>query len=365
MQTHREDFIFTNGLFVHSHKPGFRTVGKDIIDSVGRVFIPRGVNVGGTLANNGNGWPDWTYVKAYVDGMVAMGCNTVRLVTYVTDRNSWAVRAKALAGGKTPVQADAEVDALADQLTRYYLKNGMVVIMEAHDLTSPGFSGGVVDQVVAFWRRYAERWQHDTRVWFNIANEPNMPTAAWKAFHERACQTVRATGARNIIVVDLLNYAADVGRDYAGASQPYGYHPDMVPALIARHGNIIMSQHNYGTYGKYDTEAKIRVYIARVQQESIPLIYGEVGYPIASQSAYANSGSYAQERGGALNTFKAAPDYGVGVLWWASNFNDNYKLVDVVQGQPLTNEFAPGATLNEAGLAFKQYVQDCNALNQS
>lgn len=43
------------------------------------------------------------------------------------------------------------------------------------------------------------------------------------------------------------------------------------------------------------------------------------------------------------------------MLWWASNFNDNYKLVDVVQGQPLTNEFAPGATLNEAGLAFKQY----------
>ena len=66
-----------------------------------------------------------------------------------------------------------------------------------------------------------------------------------------------------------------------------------------------------------------------------------------------------------MNTFTAAPDYGVGVLWWASNFNDNYKLVDVVQGQPLTNEFAPGVTLNEAGLAFKQYVQACNALNQS
>ena len=100
---------------------------------------------------------------------------------------------------------------------------------------------------------------------------------------------------------------------------------------------------------------------------SIPRVLGcgEVGYPIASQSAYANSGSYERERGGALDTFKAAPDYGVGVLWWASNFNDNYKLVDVVQGQPLTNEFAPGATLNEAGLAFKQYVQACNALNQS
>ena len=362
MHGDRLDHIY-RGSFKPSRKVGYRIVGREIRDSAGKVFIPRGVNVGGTTDANNGGWPDLTFDKAYGNGMVQWGCNTVRIVSYVSDRYSWSVRGRAVSGGGSVEQADKAVDDHTDRMTRHYLDMGMVVITEAHDLTSPNFNSDNVDSVIRFWRRYAERWKHDSRVWFNIANEPNMGTDAWLAFHHRACATVRATGASNIIVLDALNYAGDIGKAWDGAAQPYLYDPVIGLTFTMDYGNVLFSQHNYGGYAKYHTEPRVRAYIERMQSSNLPLIYGEVGYPTVP--AHANTGSFDQERGAALSTYTAALDYGVGVLWWASNFNDSYKLVDRQQGMSAVNEFAEGVVLSEAGIAVKQYVQACNALNQS
>ena len=338
----------------------FRTSGKDILDPKGNVFIPRGVNAA-TLANNGGGTPDRLLTREYADGMLAFGLNAIRLDNYVTDRHSWTAKAKALAAGKTEAQANAAVDAMVDEQVAFYLDMGFVVIMEAHDITKPGNLTDLMNQIVSFWERFARRWKHDSRVWFNTANEPNLEIALWKHFQWRCCEAIRTRAeAQNIIIIDTLDYASDVGRNYVNNPRPFGYEPEMVPWFKANYGNVVLSTHNYGTAGVYVTQQKVSDYMAAVAAENLPLIYGEVGYPVVGPS---NSGSLANERNAALSVMLEAPAKKVGVFWWASNFNDNYRLVSGQQGDPLVNEFLPDANLNEAGLAFKAYVDAVKAFD--
>ena len=50
----------------------------------------------------------------------------------------------------------------------------------------------------------------------------------------------------------------------------------------------------------------------------------------------------------------------VGVFWWATAFNDAYRLEGTAGNYQaaVTNPFRPDATLNAAGVMFKQYLND-------
>lgn len=333
----------------------FYTVGHRIYDPAGNEFVPRGVNVGGTIANNGNGWPDFTFNDAFVQGMKSWNCNTARIVIYVTDKSGWSTKSNALKAGKSEAEANAEVDALADRMTEFYLDRGMVVMMECHDMTQSS-AGTILVQVEQFWARYAARWKHEPRVWFNIANEPNLGTDTWLRFTDRVCGVIRNAGAGNIIVCDLMYYASDVSKNFQGATIPRGWEPGRMDYLIERWGNLVASSHNYGTNGTYTSQANIRGQITYYKQAGIPLLYGEVGYPI--EGVPANSYSWIWERDAAHNTCAVAAQEGIGVFWWATSFNDAYRLegTDTNYKAGLTNVFREGAILNPAGVMFKEYL---------
>lgn len=340
--------------------PGnFYTVGDRIFDQEGVRFVPRGVNVGGTVANNGGGWPDHTLSNSFVQGMKQWHCNTARIAQYVSSKHSWSLRAKALAAGKTEAQADAEVDALADEMVQFYVDRGLVVILECHDMTQSSGSD-VLLQVERFWERFAPRWTHEPRVWINIANEPNIGADTWLRFHDRICGVVRNAGAENMIVVDMLYYASDQTRNTNGDIIPQGWEPGRTDYLIGRWGNVIASIHNYGSYGTFVTEANIAAHIAKYKTRNIPLIYGEVGYPIQGAVSVLN---WQWERDAAHSTCAVAAREDIGVFWWATAFNDAYRLEGTSSNwlSGLTNPFRPDAVLNEAGLMFKHYLEESHA----
>lgn len=335
----------------------FHTAGHKIYDPAGSEFIPRGVNVGGTIANNGNGWPDFTLDDSFAQGMKAWHCNTARIINYVTDKDGWSVKSNALNAGKTEAEANAEVDALADRMTRFYLERGMVVMIECHDMTQAS-ANSILVQVEQFWSRFAARWKHEPRVWFNIANEPNLGTDTWLRFTDRVCGVIRNSGARNIIVCDLMYFASDVSENFWGATIPRGWEPGRMDYLIGRWGNLVASSHNYGTGGTYVSQANILDQVNHYKQAGIPLLYGEVGYPV--EGVAANSGDWQRERDAAHNTCTVAAQEGIGVFWWSTAFNDAYRLEGTAGNYQtaITNPFRPGATLNDAGVMFKQYLND-------
>ena len=355
-------FIWRDG-GKHPSTPGsglFTTDGARILDPYGLEFVPRGVNVGGTVTNNGGGWPDFTLNNAFVQGMKSWHCNTARIMNYVTSKEAWSLKATALAAGKTEAEANADVDALADQMTQYYLDRGLVVMVECHDMTQSSASSVLV-QIEQFWARFADRWKNEPYVWFNIANEPNLGKDTWLKFTDRVCGIIRNTGAKNIIVCDLMYFASDTTKDFWNTTIPRGWEPGRMDYLIARWGNLVASSHNYGSSAVYITEANVRAQITAYKNADIPFIYGEVGYPVAGVGA--NSGSWVNERDAAHNTMTVAAQEDIGVFWWATAFNDAYRLEGTSSNYTsgITNVFRDGAVLNPAGVAFKAYLAASHA----
>lgn len=96
---------------------------------------------------------------------------------------------------------------------------GMVAILDPHD-----YGGRNVDGVPAkvgstalptaaladLWVRLANVFKGDARVWFGLMNEPEgISAAAWKDIAQTVTDAIRATGARNRLLVP--------GTDYSGA----------------------------------------------------------------------------------------------------------------------------------------------------
>ncbi len=53
-----------------------------------------------------------------------------------------------------------------------------------------------------FWRRLAEEFKGDRRVWFGLVNEPHdLPAAQWVSAANAAIRAIRTAGAKNLILV--------------------------------------------------------------------------------------------------------------------------------------------------------------------
>lgn len=329
----------------------FRTEGIHIIDPYGRKFIPRGVNFAGGPKANGGASPDLSRNAEVVEGFKAWGGNMIRLTSYVTRRHSWSVMGEALAAGKAVAQATAEVDAYVDAIINFWRTRGVAVMVEAHDLTYSPIQQVWLDDLTDYWLRFAARWAHDPYVWLNLANEPNMTAQQWVSYFGGLVADVREV-TDSIIVLDGLYYASDTGQ-YGGGPAPFLR--NLAPPLQAEHDGLVFSMHNYGTVnGYYATEARVDAWIRTNHAAGLPILIGEVGWPVGGT---ANSGSLSNERSAAIGSCAAGLRHGVGVFWWIVGHNDGYRLEGSgAQGHQVTNVFRPSANLNEAGQMFKDYL---------
>ena len=337
------DFIARNKRFIRTRNK-MTTRGTHILDGDGQPFIPRGFNVAGGSLANGGATPDLAFDVPFASGMAAWKANTVRITSYCTDRYSWAVRQKT-GGYGGAAEGDASVDKLADDLVSFWRDRGFVVMLEVHDLTYPGWTETQVAQTVAFWGRFAARWKHDDKVWMNTANEPSMSTS-WLPFQTACLTAIRTTGNPNIVVLDTFDWAGDTG------SEPRrGFWPEYVPELATKYKNVVLSMHNYGRNGTYDTAAKLTNYVNAVKAANIPMLFGEIGVP--TTQAAAGSGNYQRELDAFNATLTVAKAQDIGAFWWVLNHQDSY---DLHTGGGNINPFETGVILTPAGAAFKNYL---------
>lgn len=358
---------------------GYRVSGTQILDPAGNPFIPRGINIGGPKTDVfgvGMGLN-----ATYAANAIAAGVNTVRIPNYATTRypghaptDGWASQSGVAAG-----------IAYAKQMIDFWRARGVVVIIDCHDFIAKGWTWSQLLDAEAYWADLANTYKSDSAVWFNLYNEVaiwdsvidvplsgNVATvrARWTGIHARACKIIRDAGAPNIIICDGFGMAQDPDTN-GGAPSPKVYHPDCAPALKALYGvNLVVGWHNYGALG--NTASAITTYINAVHAAGLPVIVGELGYPIYRGWDSIATDWWPRLRDAFDYSMATIPPLGVGLIFWSSAFGDSFSLYKPFWTGPeprIINEFASplpaGRSLSGQGVKYMAYLADGNAVAYS
>jgi endoglucanase len=239
--------------------PELKVSGNQLVTADGKVVVLQGVNVP-MLAFSAIG-ENKTPFSVYF-AITNWKANVVRLP--VSDKY-W------FGGGKGQPAADA-YRTLVDQSVGIAAANGAYIILDLHRFLTPDQS------CVDFWKDAAARYKNNPAVLFDIFNEPHNTTwDVWRSGGsvpmkgkppvqsvgmQALVDTVRGTGAMNIIVAGGLGYAYDLSGVLNGF------------ALDDKGGNGIM----YATHF-YNWHKGWAAHILGVA-EKYPVLVGETGADI-------------------------------------------------------------------------------------
>ena len=177
-------------------------------------------------------------------------------------------------------------DALLDKYVNAYTTdtNGpkTVVMLEFHDKSGSFYRDGETPSKTDLrnaWIRIANRYKNNPYVWFNIMNEPgggSNVAQEWYDLHLDMIQTIRAQGAKNIIVCDGQNFASEENNskanfvtDAGSAALTYGQAlRDADPQK-----RLVFGLHTY--VGWNYPASKLLNFVDRVHAKGLPLIVGE------------------------------------------------------------------------------------------
>lgn len=309
----------------------YHVQGSVIVDPAGKPFVPLGASLGTWSAWNSNG-----VAFGHAADAKAWGWNSIRALLLTTDEIGWSYRAQ---HGYPALLAEM------DQVVKEYTDAGMVVMIDAHDTPNGPREATNLAQIQQFWVDMAARYKGNSRVWFNILNEPSYLNEGWLEVNDRMVEAIRGQGANNIVLVTAPAWGQDLGSiaPYFAGSR-YAYQPSMAPLLAARYGNVALDQHNYGAYDRYTSASSYGAYVDTVRYNGIPLVSGEFGYTYDSSTT---AGSYYANKAGADQVFAVNPGKGVGILWWNGTHNDKYSLK--ADGSAFYSGSSVGANLSGAG----------------
>lgn len=121
---------------------------------------------------------------------------------------------------------DAAEQARMDAIVRYATSKGAYVIVDPHNFAR--YYGAIIGERTVpvsayadFWSRLADHYRDNGRVIFALMNEPNtMSSELWVGDANAAIRAIRATGAKNLILVpgNAWTGAASWGEDWYGTS---------------------------------------------------------------------------------------------------------------------------------------------------
>ncbi|MDR1993552.1 MAG: cellulase family glycosylhydrolase [Nitrososphaerota archaeon] len=249
----------------------FRVEGTKIIDPNGEEFIVRGINARGT----GRDYIGATYWNAPLIADVWQ-FNTVRL--YGSMGWGWEDYNK------------ADLDTLIDAFT----SRGVVVMLELHDWTGvwpteEGYWRGEIDrwddyvpsfsEMLTWWVDKANRFGNNSYVWFNVINEPGIDNSEesalkWLNIHDILIGAIRATGAKNLIVLNDHNWG-QANSYYGGSTSFDSAIIRMGPILNERYDNLVFSLHVYDAWANGQT--RLENYFNDAKTRELCLIIGEFG----------------------------------------------------------------------------------------
>ena len=221
----------------HNTAPRLHVAGNRLVNARGRPVLLHGVNRSGTefLCVQGHGIFDGPTDQASISAMKAWGINAVRIPL---NEGCW--------NGESyvdPAYAGANYQDAIKAYVRLVNANGMVVILDLHwsdgrypahcDSAEARCLKPVPDQAQAipFWTSVANTFKGNAAVIFDLFNEPfperpaHSEAAGWQCWlsggtcpgigypvagMQTLVNTVRATGARNVILAGGLAYANDM-----------------------------------------------------------------------------------------------------------------------------------------------------------
>ena len=221
----------------HNTPPRLHAAGNRLVNARGRPVVLHGVNRSGTefLCVQGHGIFDGPTDQASISAMKAWGINAVRIPL---NEGCWNGESYV-----NPAYAGANYQNAIKAYVRLLNTNGMVAILDLH--WSDGryplhcLSGEArclkpmpdAAQSIPFWTSVANTFKGNNAVIFDLFNEPfperaaHSEVAGWQCWRSGGtCQgigypvagmqtlvdTVRATGARNVILLGGLAYANDL-----------------------------------------------------------------------------------------------------------------------------------------------------------
>jgi len=283
----------------------FRVEGTKIIGPGNEEFLIKGVNV------NGPGWCFPRDTLQDIDLIVDVWkFNAVRLCA-ATKWDSWA----------------ANYNKDLDALIKAFTERRIVVMLEIHDYTGiwppleddGGYTtpqGDIIRplrDLKAWWADKAERFKDNPYVWFNIMNEPGSDNSKksadlWFEVHDAVIETIRATGAKNIIVLDDHGWGQASG--YRGGKDSFASAViTKGPAIIQKHDNIVMSLHVYDAW--MDGKNRFDSYFQDAKDLGLCVILGEFGVMRNSIG----------QHNAIRNMYNSAVPHNIGRMYWA--WDDN------------------------------------------
>lgn len=301
----------------------FEVNGASIIDPQGDTFVPMGFNVSAAHMP----WPGW-HSDVVANSSVftdAWGINTLRLNVFCTSFCA--------------PQGRGGFESIHDIIDAYE-GTGVVTIVDYHAIDFPNAPTAAEKETARlYFQDLATRYANNPYVWFGLFNEPmnecnftkhganidqsrgqGNATPTWKTMHETVIETIRGTGARNVIVLNTSNY----GQDRCDAG-PRLFDPaesailSFGPELVASYDNLVFDMHFYSRWAA-STPAMVNDYFDAIHDAGLAVLVGEIG-------GSRTKGKIADDDlDAAILLFETAPA-GVGVIAWHSSF-----------GYVLTNE---------------------------
>jgi endoglucanase len=274
--------------------PQLHVSGNKLVDASGAQVVLHGVDRSGTEYEcvQGNGIFDGPSDQASITAMKNVGVNAVRVPL---NEGCWNGESYV-----NPAYAGANYQAAIEAYVNLLNSNGIVAIVELHwtDGVYTGNSSGCSSaeatcqkpmpdsaQSVPFWSSVATAFKGNDAVIFDLFNEPYpdraLPseTAAWQCWRsggssctagisypvagmQTLVNTVRATGANNVIMLGGLAYSNDL-------TQWLTYKP------TDPDGNLAAAWHSYN-FNVCSTQSCWTSQISPVIAQ-VPLIAGEIG----------------------------------------------------------------------------------------
>jgi len=281
----------------------FRVEGTTIIGPGSDEFLIKGVNVNG---------PGWCWSRDTLKDLELLidvwKFNSIRLCACTV----WGDRA-------------AENNKDLDAIIKGFTERRIVVMLELHDYTGnwPPLEndGGYITtdsdheiirplrDLKAWWGDKAERFKDNPYVWFNIMNEPGADDSKesadmWFKVHDIVIEAIRATGAKNIIVLDDHGWGQASG--YIGGKESYASAViRMGPAINKKHDNIVYSLHVYD--GWTDGKKRFDRYFQDAKDLGLCVILGEFGV----------SGDNVWQYNAVKSMYDSAIPHNIGRMYWA------------------------------------------------
>ena len=180
---------------------GFDESGDTVGLALGAGALPlRGTTLSGAEFGDGN-LPgvfgrDYTYpTNAEVDYFIGKGMTALR-VPFRWERMQHAPNAN----------LDATELQRLDSVVSYATARGATVILDPHNYARYAgqvVGAGIADGALAdFWQRMATHYKSNGRTAFALMNEPHdLPTEQWAGAAQAAIDAIRATGAKNLVLV--------------------------------------------------------------------------------------------------------------------------------------------------------------------